>query len=453
MIIVEKIKKFIRDYITYDVEVAIRALLCSGFRKIHRTCVEKTCRQVLKIERSVEMGNKISVVFFCHFPAVWNAVKPVFQAALDEADMEVYLLALPVKVMKKNLDYSHEIYEENRTYEYCRSFYPDTINAVCEPDGSWFDLTKLKPNYIVLSRPYDKEVPPCYQSDVLSTYAKICYIPYSYCKMNWDSRLVYGLDFMDYVYAVFTESPQYCRLVRKIFYNVFKAGWKKINYLGYPRFDLYYPGNKKKAMYEKTVLWLPRWSTKEAIEPSTFFQYKDLLIDYFKGHPQYQLICRPHQLMFRNFILSGEMSEKETERFKTVFYNTENFLLDESGDYMAGLIDADIFISDTSSLLIEEFITGKPILFCGNMKHFDREAKRWAKRMYSVRNGEELIYRLGMLLDDIDPDRCLREQFIRENMKLDGKCGKRIIEFIKEDYKKSLQKKETENRWVRSNEF
>ena len=110
MDIEERIKKFIRDYITYDVEAAVRSFLCPDFRNVHMMRAKKTGERVLEIERVVEKGNKISIVFFCHFPSVWNAVKSVFQAALEETDMEVYLLALPVKVMRENLDYSHEVF-------------------------------------------------------------------------------------------------------------------------------------------------------------------------------------------------------------------------------------------------------------------------------------------------------------------------------------------------------
>lgn len=439
--LVEKLKWLVWKLIPYDLEVAIRAVLQPGFRKKHAACAERIGWEDTKKKAVLQKNKKISVVFFCHFPSIWNSSMSAFQAALEDPNLDVYLLALPPKMMEKNCKIFHEIYGENRTYEFCRKFFPDTINAFRPEDQSWFDLQELKPDYVFLSRPYDQEIQPGYQSKVLDSYTKICYIPYSYCKMKWDSRVVYGCDFMDHVYAVFTENPMYCRMVRRIFCGIFKSGWKHVQYVGYPRFDLHRSKKAETESPSKTVVWLPRWTTKNILEPSTFFLYKDVLLDYFKANPQFQLICRPHPLMFDNFRSTGEMTEAEIRAFKTLFVETENFCLDESGDYLPVFEAADIFISDTSSLLIEEFITGKPVIFCGSTAHFDREARKWAKLMYPVRERGGLMDTLKNLLDGHDPNRTARECFIGDNLRFDGGCGKRIIEFIKNDYFESTERR------------
>lgn len=430
----DALKAFVWNWIPYDLEVAIRSAVEPGFRKKHMERAHDGWRKVSEIEKHRKSTSKVSVAFFCHSPAFWNAIKSVFQAAVADPTVKTYLIALPKKVLKENGDISHEAYGKNEAYEFCRKFYPETIDAFNKADRSWFDLKALKPDYVVLSRPYDEEVQPGYRSEVLSTYTKICYVPYSYCKMKWDSRVVYNLEFMDRAYAVFTENRFYCRLVKKVSWDLFRARWKRVDCVGYPRFDLYpntpVPENKR----VKTVLWLPRWTTKGLLEATTFFRYKDVLIHYFKAHPQLRLICRPHPLMFENFISAGEMTAADVEAFKRTFAETENFSLDESGDYIPAFMKADMFLSDTSSLLIEEFITGKPIVFFGTMARFDREAKKWAKMMYPVRDGDGLIRKLEGLIAGQDPNRMLREQFIEAEMKTDGDCGKRIVDFIKADF-------------------
>ena len=430
----EVLKQLIWNLIPYDLEIAIRAAIQPSYKSWHAAREKSTEQKIAKIESKSGKNEKIIVVFFCSFPSIWNSSMSAFQAAREDPDLEVHLLALPQKRMGKDCEISQEVYKKNDSYLYCKEFFSNTITAFCEAEQSWFDLKKLRPDYVILSRPYDEEIQPEYRSEVLASYTKICYIPYSYCKMKWDSRVVYSCDFMDHVYAVFTENLMYCRMLQKIFFDILNGKWKKIQYVGYPRFDLHDNLKKETSSYKKTVLWLPRWTTKGILEPSSFFRYGAALIEYFKANPQFQLICRPHPRMFENFVSTGEMKKTEVERFRKLFLETSNFSLDESGDYLLAFSNADIFISDTSSLLIEEFITGKPIIFCGSKTHFDREAKKWTKLLYSVRGKDELIERLSRLLDGEDPFQVARKQLIQEKFRCDGQCGKRIIEFIKNDY-------------------
>lgn len=433
----ETLKRIIWNLVPYDLEIVVRSIIQPGFKSRHVKKAREIGHKIDEIEARPRK-KKISVVFVCHFPSVWNTGRSAFQAALKDPELEVHLLALPQKEMKENCEGSKEKYGENKSYTYCRQFYPDTINAFCEAEQGWFDLKSLNPDYVILTRPYDEEIQPGYQSNVLASYTKICYIPYSYCKMKWDSRMVYNCGFMDHVYAVFTESPMYCQMLKQIFCGIFKAGWKQVRYVGYPRFDLHHGQKRSTGRYKKTILWLPRWTTKDILESSTFFKYKDRLIEYAKAHPEVRLICRPHPLMLTNFISTGEMTGAEVETFKKTFDETDNLLLDESGDYLPSFEEADVFVSDTSSLLIEEFITGKPIIFCGSMSHFDREAKKWARLMYQVHSGEELIRRLRNLLDGHDPNQIPRLSFVEDNLRLDDNCGEKIIAFLKDDYLKNL---------------
>lgn len=260
--------------------------------------------------------------------------------------------------------------------------------------------------------------------------------------MGWDSRLVYTPDFLQNVYAVFAENRERERSLRRVYHGLFHADWKKIACVGYTKLDLHKSMERKDTRFEKTVLWLPRWTTRELLEPSTFFQYKDQLLRYFQERPQFRLICRPHPLMFTNFISTGEMTEKEAADFKRLFSGTDNLFLDESGDHIPSFAEADIFLSDTSSLLVEEFATGRPVIFCGSMKHFDRRAKSWAGQMYHASGWKGLEVLLQKLLKGDDPGGMERRQRAKKLLSLDGKCGERMIAFIKKDYFNGTPEKE-----------
>lgn len=429
-----KLKQFIWNLFPYTVEIFIRELLVPSFRQTRMVNNIHLRQNILKIENNKKIKiEKIKIVFFCQFPSMWNSCCTAFKAALNDPDIEVYLLTLPTRQIER------KHCKDDLSYNYCQQFYPAAIEAFNHITQSWFDLKNLKPDYVFLSRPYDDELPPAYKSAILATYTKICYLPYAYCKMNWDCRQVYRYDFLDHVYAVFTENDRYYKLITQMYRRAVEAGWKKVNYVGYQRFDLLFNNIRNKVNgYQKTVLWLPRWTTRELLESSSFFRYKELLVKFFLRYPEYKLICRPHPLMFDNFISTGEMTNIEVAQFKRLFAETKNFVLDETADYLPAFAEADIFVSDVSSLLVEEFATGKPIIYCGTMSHFDRQAKRWAKLMYCGNNPNSLLDILRCLLDGSDPNKCAREHVIGYIMNCDGKCGERAINFIKKDYFKNI---------------
>lgn len=427
------IRRILQNKLSFYTENQIRFLLWKNFRIKHTRQLETARSFALKISQKPKK-ELIKVVFMCQLPSIWNSTMSTFAAADENRLIDTYILAIPDKLIKENNNVTHEDYGENEAYEYCSRFCPNTINAYNEKDREWFDLKSFEPDYVFMQRPYDIHLPPQYRSEVLAAYTKICYIPYAYSLMNYASRLTYNLDFSDYLYAVFTENQKYCDELKAIYLGLFRAEWKKIKFFGYPRFDLHVGKKKEKDKYKKTVLWLPRWTTNRFVEATTFFKYKDCLIHFFKQHSDIHFICRPHPLMFRNFISTGEMTGQEVDYFKGIFEDNDNFDLDESPDYVTTMINTDIFISDTSSMLVEEFVTSNPIIFCGIKRHFDEENMGWAKYMYSASNRQELLDKLEMLLDGQDPLITERKQYINEFMKADGEVGERIVDFLIKDY-------------------
>lgn len=414
-------------------ETFIMSALLRQYKKDRQKKVFETDKNIDLINAN-KNGNKIKIVFICQVPSIWNASKSIFISALNRMDVETHLIAIPEKKMG---DYSVEEYGFNEAYEYCKTFFPETVNGYDYENKKWFDLRKLSPDYVILNRPYDVLLPPEYRSNVLSQYCKVCLVPYTYCESVWTSRCAYSMDFVDSTFAVFTENEAHRDDLRNVYYKFFKCKNKHFESLGYPRFDLHYLVQPLKKEFKKLVFWLPRWTTNDVVEASTFFKYKGTLIDFFKENPSYQLIFRPHPLMFRNFIASGEMTENEEKEFRTLLKETPNFLLDESADYLPYLKAADAIISDWSSLLVEEIATGNPIIYCGKDHGWDKEAKERSALMYKAENEEDLIRLLKVLLNENDALENARKTYILNKMKGDGKAGERIIDFIIKDYTSS----------------
>lgn len=435
------LNRYMFSHVSIDEENRFKCRNYKGFQ-IKKIAL---CNQIEWYLKQIKRDNwenkkRITIVFTCEFSAAWNSLSSTFQSAIDDPRIKVYILAIPEKKMverkhNKGSRYSETEYEKNEAYEYCSTFFPDTINAYDEKNKSWFDLRTLKPDYVIILRSGQVHYPKDYTAKELCKYTKVCQIPYSYAKMIWDTKSIYNPDISDYVYAIFTENQYCCDMLQHIYHDLFEAKWKKIIYLGYTRSDLYkeniYDTNQGK---NTTILWLPRWVTESRLEASTFFKYKDELIQFFLKHPEYKLICRPHPMMFDNFLVTGEMTFEQITDFKRLFSETDNLYLDEYSDYLPSFNKADIFVSDTSSLLVEEFMTGKPVIFCGISSHFDQEAKKWSRYFYNVQNKKELLDRLSSLLNGNDPGKEERELYLKKEMKLDGNVGKRIVQFFKDDF-------------------
>ena len=91
-------------------------------------------------------------------------------------------------------------------------------------------------------------------------------------------------------------------------------------------------------------------------------------------------------------------------------------------------------MSDTSSLLIEAFATGKPVVYCGRISHFDRAARKWARLMYRAEDWGDMGNCLCRLLEGDDPKKTARDEYICTSIKYGGMSGKKIIDFIIEDF-------------------
>ena len=217
---------------------------------------------------------------------------------------------------------------------------------------------------------------------------------------------------------------------------------KKIYNLGYPRFDLYRDYLEKKEQihsapdHKKTVLWLPRWTTDDQFEATTFFDYKDFFVKYFTKNSDVQFICRPHPLMFRNFVSSGDMTEEEVAEFKKHFETKNNFILDSDGDYTKSLEAADVIISDYTSLIIEELLMDVPVIYTGSTKHFGKKAKANAVGLYQLDSRKDMNKVLTGLLKGVDPMKAIRHEVAKsiypdEPMTV----GQKMVEALMEDYK------------------
>lgn len=225
---------------------------------------------------------------------------------------------------------------------------------------------------------------------------------------------------VDYLFADCDKVYQYCNSKLKLCKN---ADSKKIVYnIGFPRYDLV--EREKKYDGVKTFLWLPRWTTStDNNEKSTFFENKDVLIKYFQDHPELSLIIRPHPLMFAHYIDTGVMTKAEVADYKQLINDAPNITLDESASYLDSFRKADCLIADYSSVVIEYFITGQPIIYLNGTDTVEKEV---AEAFYVSESPDQTISYMNKLVSGMDEKADLRKRALSGNS-YHGGVNKRVI--------------------------
>ena len=99
------------------------------------------------------------------------------------------------------------------------------------------------------------------------------------------------------------------------------------------------------------ILWTPRWTTDKYAVETSFFDYKDCMIEYAKKNSNVNLVFRPHPLTFNNFIEKKLMTKKEVKDYISKF--KDNLYYDKSNEYMETFKDTDILVTDFSSIVME----------------------------------------------------------------------------------------------------
>ena len=313
-------------------------------------------------------NNVCNVLFVLQYPEMWNSFKSVYEAMLLDDTFSPIVLAVPKQngVNSSNISFQ----DNNDALVFCKRNNIKCKNA--RIGNKWINIKKhLHPNYIFVQRPYDECMPSCYSLFKLSKIALLCYIPYGYEFVRGvHLKIEYNYKMLSNLYFEFAESQETKSYVLNLSKKEFADGIRKVEYLGYPRFDLI-DINFKKQNKIRTFLWLPRWSISDLNDKSHFFDYFDFLLNFFDSYKELQLIIRPHPLMFKNFIEKGVLTKKQVKEYIDRIGKSDNVSLDEEPDYLDSFYKSDALIADFTSLLIEYFLMNKPIIYCGDTQNFN----------------------------------------------------------------------------------
>ncbi len=369
----------------------------------------------------------INVIFLVQFPEMWNSQRSVYEAFKHDNHYNVVILAVPKQ--KGAMQDLNEYESVNASVLFCQEYGFSYVDA--KSSDSWFDINKLDPDVIFLQRPYDENMPAHLSMRVLRKRSVLCYIPYGYEFVNnVHLDIEYNQNLINNVFCCFAENDETYRYIRNRSRLDCRMGLRKVYNVGYPRFDLISSerGNSNKRY---RFLWTPRWSVSEKNDRSYFLDYYDVLIRYFSSNKDKYLTIRPHPLMFKNFLEKGVMSQQEIEKCKLTIQKMPNVKWDTNEDYLVTFSKVDVLISDFSTIIVDFFITNKPIVYCGgNVGSFNSIGKRMAEGLYHVSNENELIQTIEYLSNNDDKFFEMNAETIRKCFKNKRSIGLRVKESV-----------------------
>ena len=406
-----------------------------NLKKIRYQLIWEFRRLIKKIS-----GQKINIVFVCHRPNVWGSLKTVFEECIKDTKFNVTIVTIPNKKQLPDLGLSHEIYESEGAEVFFKDFPCRVINGYNYETKEWFDLKKLKPDYIFFQQPYNICRCDAYKSSKILKFAKICYVHYAANFIgNGIFEESYPPDFIKDVSLFFAQSNFDKEILQKYQKKIYSKG--KVFLTGFPRYDNLEKylniecknWNMPKSEDIKRIIWTPRWCTSE--NNCHFFDYKDKLLDYVEQNKNIDFIFRPHPQAFLEWAATGELPLAEADAYKQRYAVLTNAKIDTEKEYLPTFYTSDILITDISSIVAEYFLTGKPIIYCHKTDYFNDFSRKLSEGFYWVHNWDELQKAIEMLISGNDPLKEKRYQIIKDNFYIPKNgAGYKIKELIKADF-------------------
>lgn len=399
-----------------------------------KTIVKKVIDQYRTAEASYALSHYphhdeevLRIAFVAQDPKTWDKVQPLFEALMKRSDCFVRLYVTPS--YDAHLRLSDEYGDE---YEYFHHLYPShCLKGINE--GTTVDLNKEHYHYVFYTDPYTFHYPKKLRSFHTVRKSKICYTPYGYNLSELGFYLIENnrMFFRD-VSFVFSDSDDTVQLLTKMFPKSSGNGTQHFVTLGYPALS----GIEfKEHLNYHTVLWTPRWSYSENGGGSHFLEYKEQILGIRNISPDLNLIFRPHPQLFANMQEQKFMTAAEITAYKEQISGIG--ILDSNNNVNKTMETADILLTDFSGIIIQFFMTGKPIIYCpSNSIHPIPVLNRMLEGCYIAECWEDIQHYLKMLSEGNDPLKEKRTEILNnEEFTVHRNAVNNIIEYLYNDFR------------------
>ena len=377
---------------------------------------------------NVKNNNKINICFVLQEYSLFDKLYNIFLELKKHNDVYLKAIVLPPYDIKTN---TINKYDHTNLDLFISKIGKDSIISEDEFDKIEFD-------YIFINRPYDHYVEEKFRVINLYKRGKICYLPYANGLTTSLTKLNIDNEFNCYVNLFFSDNKVIYNGVKNKYKIQNALGIKKVYDEGYPALETYVDYHYYNSLKnDKTIniLYTPRWSSEGEFGGSSFLFIKDEILQLSKNK-NIHLIFRPHPMMFDNFIRNKKMSENEVIEFRKELVNN-GAILYEKGLVCDILDNVDIFLTDYSSLIMNYYLTGKPIIYIDTkiMEILD-EFKFVFDYNYIVNYDESIVKIVEDIIRQKDYKYNDRIKRVIEESELFRGSTKRIVNDIVNDYYK-----------------
>ena len=385
-------------------------------------------KDIEKVRKKKHTNSKIKVAFIAQMSEIWDKESPIYETMLSDPAFDPFLIAVPPCYNPENSTTNTEYGESN----YFLEKYPECVRAY--DNGGWISLKDFNFDYAFLQRPYDHYLPDGFRSSDLVHFTKVCYIPYGFVGADVFNGGNSDKTFFRNIYFSFLESEDMVEVLSKKFRTRTERENHKILNAGYPALIPYFTFDKTGNLH--TLMWTPRWSFDPVIGGSNFLNYKDCFIDAVKMHPEFKFVFRPHPLMFGEILNKGFMTQLEIDDYIDSL-ETLGVVYDKNTPLVESLNNVDALITDFSTIIIQFFLTGRPIIYCESCIELNKTYQKMKKGMYVVKSKEDFVNSVTNLSCKGDSLKAIRDEIISDGFGQHLDSINTIINAIKKDYKES----------------
>ena len=371
---------------------------------------------------------KMRVAFMVNSFITGEKILPVYEAMKERGDIETFL------VVYAGFDYKYL----DRAWEYFKEKYPDDKIYSC----SLMDLRKLRPDYVFLPNPYESRRPfPGFRANDIIKFSKVCMISYGATLSHIFSDRLFNefKSFWRNVYLYFPSAETVKNDFMEKFPQNLTLNYQHVEFFGYPALKPYY-NLAKDPSAAKCILWSPRGNFDEKIGGSHFLDYKDDFVAFSRKHgDKVELLFRPHPDLFNELMKKKFMSREEINAYDKVLRENKIYRQTTLANMFNSIRKVDIFITDYSSIMIELFLTGRPVIYCEYPKAVPfPEYEEMFKAMYIAHSWKEIESYLDDLLAGKDILFDKRQEIAKKIYETHKDATEKIVERVVQDFNQSL---------------
>ncbi|MFO3722507.1 CDP-glycerol glycerophosphotransferase family protein [Pseudomonas sp. HLMP] len=372
-------------------------------------------------------ARRLRLAILYQLPESWGNVRSVWEAAQDDAQIEVIVVMLP---------FIHKDYRWQREQSQAH------LDALGVPFLAWdtFALEDAGFDAVLYTSPYDETRPEAYRFANLRQHVRcITYVPYGLEVGGGEHNYVYqyGQPVTAQATAVFVRSEG----VRQMFARHCPTGSSHVQVTGHPRMDglvdlLRFdvdPTLREAIGDRRAVLWNAHFSIDGDLW-STFDLLAGDILAAFATRPDLALVLRPHPLLWKKLANLNILDETGICALKRELA-ARGVIVDERTDHRHAFAVSEAMMSDVGSFLMEYLATGKPVLYLRNPHGLGlNEEGSAVVRHYQVADDaagvERFLDQLRQGHDTLaESRRAAIGQFFHA---FDGRAGQRVVTAIKE---------------------